>query len=548
MAKSEYLAGISMRLFGSPYQFTDRVDPRISDISKYIGSRFAKNIMAEAPVLTVLPGRAQYLPGKSKDQKYTATTAFLDASIAGNDSSLKQFLQDNGSKKNKSAWRLYDFELAYSEYMDYVNMLCRAGAAYLGLPADFKIDVGGYSATAQSFDWRKWHWSNAPGASEKPSSNSSYTSTALKFNAALKTDKELSAAEKKEQKKLQKQLEKKLNKAKTDEEKNKILESEQSSSAKKKKAKSNSAMKLLRNLTKNYNYVQFYIDPEISHADSFSNSTSESMLTGLINNGSSLSREYQAMANAATGIDVKSLGEDLAAHTKAISAGAAEFLDSGNSGVKATIKRIINLGGEVVKGNNVIMPEIYQSSSSPRSYDLTVHLKTPYGNKFSYFMDIYVPMMHLLALCIPRQATANSYSEPFLIKAYVDGLLSVSLGIVEDISITRATDTLNSDGLPTEVDVTISIKDLYSDLMMNSAKEPNLFINNTNLTQYLGTTCGMSLVNPNFATKYALMATSNVQQFKDIKTSFAGLLSDTTYNAVMQAEKWLSWLPATFKG
>ena len=114
----------------------------------------------------------------------------------------------------------------------------------------------------------------------------------------------------------------------------------------------------------------------------------------------------------------------------------------------------------------------------------------PYGNRLAYYLDICVPLMHLLALGIPRQSSANTYSSPFLVKAYVEGVFTCNMGLVTNMTITRGANdsSMTIDGLPTEVDVNITLQDLYCELTMTPQSSPLLFINNTSLIEYLAVT------------------------------------------------------------
>ena len=137
--------------------------------------------------------------------------------------------------------------------------------------------------------------------------------------------------------------------------------------------------------------------------------------------------------------------------------------------------------------------------------------------------------MHLLALAIPKQATANTYGSPFLIKASIEGMWATNLAIVNDLSFNKTVNAegWTADGLPNEVDVTMTVTDLYSDLSMSSQTNPSLFVNNTSLLEFLANTCGLSLVNPSLQKKYEMATNTFKNAFKDIpKNVFASTAED----------------------
>ena len=249
---------------------------------------------------------------------------------------------------------------------------------------------------------------------------------------------------------------------------------------------------------KSVNYVQFYIDPQSGMSESLTNSTSESMMKGLFESTGGFMKDLVFMVNSG-GIDASKIQELGGEAGDVINNSLSNTI--GGTGVGSALSRLVGLGNETLKGNNIIMPDIYQSSEYSKSYSITVHLKSPYGTKLGYYLNIFVPMMHLLAFALPRQTSANSFRSPFLVKAYVDGSMTCNMGIVTSFDISRRDDSWSVDGLATEVDVTLQIADLYSDLSMPPDDNPLLFVNNPSLIEFLATNCGLSLTTPNIAKK-----------------------------------------------
>lgn len=480
------LSKLTMKLFGIPYQFPPQVDPRLSDISTVVGKKFTETIMLEAPVCTIIPGVASYLPGSSGTKQVSVANALIEA-VDGNYTGLKQITQEN----TDDDLRLYDFKADYPEYMKYVNILCRSGAVFLDLTEE--INIGGTSSTFQKFDWRNYRWNNDATTSiisrAKTSAQKTVTDKSKGINSNSSSKYEFE------------------------------MESEDS----------DGEISLNEVLT-NYNFVQFYIDPDVSPSDSLSNSTGESMLKSAVDQGGSVMKDIAFMANSG-GLNGESLNSFMASSASALEAGVSSILgDTGNLG--GAVSRLVNLGGSVLQGHNIIIPNIYQNSTYSKSYSLTVHLKSPYGTKLGYYLDIFVPMMHLLALAMPRQESANSFSSPFLVKAYVDGLFSCNLGLVESISISKITDTRSVSGLPTEVDVTLNITDLYSDLMMSPSNDPLKFANNSSLIEFLAVNCGMSLTAPNFKKKFEFIINNVEMMFEDVPATVLSTVQQKFHNLI----------------
>lgn len=464
------MSNLTMHLFGMPYQFPRAVDPRVSTVSTSIGKKFTENIMLEAPICTIIPGNPSYLPGKSKKKKYSTAQALIEGSN-GDFSSIRTLF----SKAKEDDLRLYDFTSAYTEYMNYVNVMCRAGATFLELSET--SDGLGATSSFQKYDWKAYRWN---------------------INAQRSLAGRIGG-----------------------------LGSGRGFDIKSKDSSKDSGK--LNEVFKNYNYVQFYIDPDVSPSESLTNSTGESMMKSMFDNGSSTMKEIAFMANSG-GMDTKTLKTFTDESADALKAGVGTIL--GDNTVSSALTRIINLGSDVLKGNNLIIPDVYQNSQYSKSYQITVHLKSPYGTKLGYYLDVFVPMMHLLALAMPKQESANSFSSPFLVKAYVDGIFTCNLGIVDSITIQKVSDSWSVAGLPSEVDVTLNITDLYCDLMMSPSSSPMQFINNTSMIEYIATNCGVDITAPNIKAKWNNIINSTVSSFTDIPNTVKSSVEESIYRAI----------------
>lgn len=288
-------------------------------------------------------------------------------------------------------------------------------------------------------------------------------------------------------------------------------------------------------LLSNFNFVQFYIDPNSSDSENLSNEAGDSMLKGIFDSGSNMFKEMGFLLNSG---GIGTANSETMSKLQDFTSGAMQSLSDHLSGNALTgvLGRILSLSGNVVRGDNVIFPRVYQNSDYSKSYTFTVHLKSPYGNRLAYFLDICVPLMHLLALGIPRQSSANTYGSPFLVKAYVEGVFTCNMGLVTNMTITRGANdsSMTMDGLPTEVDVSITLEDLYSELTMTPQSSPLLFINNTSLIEYLAVTCGISLITPNLTKKAELVVTGLLNSVKDIPKNIISSAQEAIQNAVMQ--------------
>ena len=109
-------------------------------------------------------------------------------------------------------------------------------------------------------------------------------------------------------------------------------------------------------------------------------------------------------------------------------------------------------------------------------------------------------MLVCIALTAPQQMDANSYKSPFLIRAYYKGFFNVDMGIITSMNMSKGSNAKwTANGLPTEVDISMDIKDLYDTFMVTQSKDDGILagaqkiINNTALMDYLANMCGINI-------------------------------------------------------
>lgn len=502
----------TMQLFGMPYQFLNSVDPRVDQINKYVGRNFINKIMLESPVVTIIPGEPYYLPGISKENRNTYTDAFLQGA-SGTLDQIEQLisdsLSDDSSKNDKI--RFYDFKSNYLSYIRYVNILCRTCATLLEIN-DFKYkyvskrtdsgDAVWSDMDFDSFDWKNYRWDGTKYSSLTQNVLTTASNDVNKMFQQLKSFGS-DAVDIVTGNKSDDNGTKTLNLQNTDD----SLETD------------TNAADSMENAFRQVNYVQFYIDPERSGAsEDISNNAGSSTLKDLLSAGSQKMQDITFMAKSGgageTSSKIQEFGNSILDGLKS----ALNLDSSGSNNFESVLARITDVASNIVTGNNVIMPDIYQSSGYSKSYELTIHLKALYGNVMSYYMDILVPAMHLLALALPRQNSANTYKSPFLVKVMMDGEYVCNLGLVTRISIDKkvSSESRNVDGLFTEWDISLSIQDLYSDLTLTPSNNPLLFLNNSSLIDYLSINCGLNSLEPRLSSKLKATLTNvkeNVSEY-----------------------------------
>jgi len=241
----------------------------------------------------------------------------------------------------------------------------------------------------------------------------------------------------------------------------------------------------------------FYMDSETQSSESFSNATGESSLAQAINSAASMSNEIQFLLGSVSGAD------GLMTKTKNFIDGALnQFMDKWQDTLGDTVSARLNDAFKAVtKGGKMIFPKIWQDSSFSRSYSCSFKLSTPDADDFSWFMNIGVPLIHLVCLTAPRQLTTNSFQSPFLVRAYSKGFMNVDMGVISSLSITKGDRCKwNLNGLPMEIDIGLEIEDLYSIMSINKSDDMNLsdYLKNTAMMDYLANLCGININKPDF--------------------------------------------------
>ena len=254
-------------------------------------------------------------------------------------------------------------------------------------------------------------------------------------------------------------------------------------------------------------YVNFYIDPNTSVNENISNTTQASQLEGAFDSLEGIVKEADML--------IKTIGNS--SIQGFVDTAEGLVTDLANTMTMGIFKDMLGLGEEVLHGSNLIYPEIWTDSDYSKSFSVQINLASPYGDKESIYLNIIVPMLHALALALPRQSSENSFNSPFLIRGYVQGWFSIDMGMVESITIDKGSEqSWTVDGLPTEMKITLNIKELYGNLMMSPSTKPSYFFANQGLMDYLGVVCGIDMTIPNIYFNFRIAAALLTSKFKDI--------------------------------
>lgn len=467
VAGNTAVATFKRRIFASPYQFLPSTDIRINPDEQEsrgdVGRVYASNILREAPILSIMPCKPNYLPSldqKEKDQIQEALINLVSESVTDLMKGAAQGTIDDMQTK------YFSTDVDYVEYMKYVNALCRGASLFMGLGESM---VPGTTKKYKEYNWSHWReadefqgqsydgtWENAKKTAEGILDRFDYGADKISD----------------------------------------IYERNNGSFGD--TLRDPEFMELVS--TARY-YVDFYVTPSTSYSESFSNRTEQSAFANALNKGSDMLKEMTFLMGA-NALDSAALTSSMAS----ISQNMRKDLERLNNGKDSLFSRLLLDAQTIISGSNIIFPEIWHSSERNQSYRAEIKLISPYGTREAIFLNTLVPMFHILAFTLPRQTGVNSYGSPFLVKAHINKWFSCEMGIIDSCEIQKG--GWNVDGFPSEITISISFRDLYSALPLSkvdSLQSAYYFAMNQSLLEYLSVLCGLNLKTSEFMKKFDML-------------------------------------------
>jgi LysM repeat protein len=451
---ADSVANINTRLLGIPYQFLPTADARLSS-NEDMGRLFCENIFAEAPIVTIMPGAADFLPDYREQEKEIFQNLFQG--ITEGDDHAQSTLDDLISEENEA--RYFGFKSDYSNYIKYVNLLCRTTAQMLGIG---DCCPPGLTTPYKSFDWGNYKYFNNYTVTNGDSSN-------IFDNIGAEIDSTINGT---------------------------------------------------------HQYLSLYVDPSTSFSESTSNETAKSALEGKFDEMESKIKEYSFFADS---MALGGAADTIKGYITSLMDGVASLAPE-----NTFLNSLLSKGKQqIVYGSNLIFPEIWQDSQYNKSYSISTTFVSPYGDKESIYINCLVPMMHLLALALPKQTTANTYTSPFLVKMFSKGWFSCEMGMVDNIQIDKGPEeSWSVDGLATTMKVTMSVKDLYSQLMISPSNKPFLFFSNNGMIEFLGATCGVDMSIPSIELKVKIAMAVFLNSVTDLPTNWYREIKESIYHDI----------------
>lgn len=498
LTAASYVRHYTNRLFGAPFQLLNSVDMRFDEVNKHLGNEFLRNFMLNSPILRIRPGMPKYTGGTEDDNLFDMVKNLYFAPNTSDNSLVDNLLQliakstvfKSGSKLQR---RMFGFRETYYDYMQYVNYMCRSCATFLYLTDGEKFPTGAFTSTKDEYsestmvDFAEFDWSNYRmlnnTTAQSPLSylRSLIGHTADPFFSRMYGDEWKSNPVEA----LDGWLNSRMGLNTSD-----MLDTfdlvDQLDFAEMTEHGGVAGV-----IGSKVTTVDFLVEPG-QYQESLTNQTAPSIVESSI--------------DALKG----SIGDEIGWITNShadtgVVGGIMEFLGSGIESASVAVGQLVEgvsggfMGGlfsgavSSVKGQKMIYPEIYKSSNSTMNYPFKVLLSSPYGDVYNYYMNIIVPLMHLISLAAPRMVTANTVASPFIVQAYIPGQCTIQLGIISEMNITKNPNgnRVSVNGFPLEVEVSFTIKELYNAMSISPANDPASFLFNETLNDYMSNLAGL---------------------------------------------------------
>ena len=317
----------------------------------------------------------------------------------------------------------------------------------------------------------------------------------------------------------------------------------------------------------------FYINSETQMSESLSNSTTMSQIANKVNALSDSGRELLFLSGTASGL-VQGVAETAEKAAKGIVGGMQNAMP-GTSGAddKALLRSYENSSGAInallngisntLAGSKMLFPELWQDSAFSRDYNITIKLDSPDNDKLSLYLNIIVPLIHLVGFAAPRYMGATTYASPFLVKAYYQGFFNINMGIVTSLNINRGAEgAWTLDNIPTVVEVQLTIHDLFATNITITPSSPgsnessifgsllnSKIIQNTPMLDYVGNLCGVNVNEPDLSkiiSYYTILAKNASGRFADNAfmriTEYIANAKNQMYQQILAGNSLARWL------
>lgn len=236
-------------------------------------------------------------------------------------------------------------------------------------------------------------------------------------------------------------------------------------------------------------YVSLAVDPTGQSSETFSNSVGELAMAGTLKSVQSTVRHAKLNMNGIVGDGL------IGGIMDKIGQVASGLIDAVTFDFSGVVRSLLS-------GAYMDIPKVWEDSeTSFPNVSFTMDLVTPYGNAFSRFQNILVPLSIILAGALPRKVGNSAYTSPFLCSCFSKSVRKIDLGIITDVTITRGTTNLmyNKSRKVNGISVQFTVTDLTGKIAapVNSSSITDIWNvqidTDTPFADYLGILGGLDL-------------------------------------------------------
>ncbi len=268
----------------------------------------------------------------------------------------------------------------------------------------------------------------------------------------------------------------------------------------------------------------FYVDGFNQVSQSFSNDTTDSSLASQINGMADQINEIKFLFGDANEGAIAAAAGGASSITSSIASSLSGAAGSLGGGIVQSLAE--NGVNTILNGGKIIFPEIWSNSSSDLGCgSFEFKYRSPDHDTLSIYLNVLKPYCKWLALAMCHESKdsnnkwdPHSYTSPFLVKAYLKGKFECDMGIISSLSVTKGAECMwNDDGLPTQIDISVDIKNLYKNLAMVTYDMGNMsIVNNTAYMDFVANMAGLNIGQMQMARKaeyYWYITKSKVAQW-----------------------------------
>lgn len=194
-------------------------------------------------------------------------------------------------------------------------------------------------------------------------------------------------------------------------------------------------------------FFKFICSAETIVNETIQNQIGDSFIKGLLDKGSEVSREISFISGGGDSVSIiqqilgslgnvgKESDSMLGSLTETLSNTASSILSGTQSGLNAIFgKDMVDM---ILKGNSLIYPRVWKSSSIEKMCSLQMRFYSPYGDFESIYMNVLFPLFVILGFSLPRQVYPSFLSFPFCFSVEIPGLYQSNMAMVTNIAIKR---------------------------------------------------------------------------------------------------------------